>query len=67
MERENELPKQEAEAKEATSDSTGGMTKNTLAEGVGLEPTSRFLHGYGLAIRWLTIRRTLPCLAQYQI
>ncbi len=30
------------------------------AEGVGVEPTNRFLHGYGLANRWLTIRRTLP-------
>ena len=27
---------------------------------MGLEPTNRFLRGYGLAIRWLTIRRTLP-------
>ncbi len=32
MERENELPKQESESKEATADSTGEMTKNALAK-----------------------------------
>lgn len=31
-----------------------------LAEEAGVEPASRFLHGYGLANRWLTIRHTPP-------
>src|SRR3989344_2634085 len=39
---------------------TTSRTSRQLAERVGLEPTSRFLHGYGLANRWLTIRRTSP-------
>ena len=39
---------------------TFGITDFVNAEGVGVEPTKGFLHPYGLANRFLTIRSTPP-------
>ena len=36
------------------------LSLRIIAEGVGVEPTNGFLDRYGLANRWLTIRRNPP-------